>query len=81
MSVIIKVTYISFPDLDNCYTDATLPNAVENAHDVLGMMLTEMEQDGRKLPSAAPVNALKAPEGVSIVLIEVDTDKYREAVQ
>lgn len=72
---------VSFPDLENVFTDAdTLTDAVNNAHDVLGDMLSEMETDGDKIPTASKPEAIQLPEGASLVLIEVDTDSFSEAV-
>lgn len=72
---------VSFPDLENVFTDAdTLTGAVSNSHDVLRTMLREMEQDGDKIPTASKPDAIQLPEGASLVLIEVDTDTFSEAV-
>ncbi|KGA98117.1 antitoxin HicB [Alkalihalobacillus alcalophilus ATCC 27647 = CGMCC 1.3604] len=72
---------VSFPDLENVFTDGeSLSHAVSMAEDVLALMLTDYEDDGKQLPPASPVTALKAPEGASLVLIEVNTDEYRKAV-
>ena len=66
---------VSFPDLENVFTDAeTLSGAVNNAHDVLGDMLAEMEQDGDKIPTSSKPEDIQLPEGASLVLIEVDTE-------
>lgn len=40
-----NVYYVNFPDVDGCFTDgATLTEAMENAGDVLNLMLWTMEQ-------------------------------------
>ena len=66
---------VSFPDLDNVYTDAeTLVGAVQNAEDVLATMLEEMEHDGDTIPAPSKAEDLKLPVNASLVLIEVNTD-------
>lgn len=71
---------VSFPDIENCFTDAeTLVDAVQNAHDVLGLMMTDYEDEGNVPPASKPED-IKLPTGSSLVLIEIDTDEYREAV-
>jgi len=47
-----KNTYlVSFPDLEGCYTDGvTLVKALDNARDVLNLMLWDMEEQGTKIP-------------------------------
>lgn len=72
---------VSFPDLENCYTQGdTLSEAVVMAEDVLGLLLSVEEEEGKLLPKASPAKDLKLPEGASLVLIEVNTDDFREAV-
>lgn len=72
---------VSFPDLENVFTDAdTLPEAVEQAEDVLSLMLTEYEDKGKVIPPASSVTAVKHTEGANLVLIEADTDEYRNVV-
>lgn len=71
---------INFPDLENVFTDGeTLADAVEMAEDCLGMMLIDYEDDGNVIPPS-PAKAIEVPEGASLVLIQVDTDNFREAV-
>lgn len=71
---------VTFPDLDNVFTDgSTLKEAVEMAEDVLGLMLGYAEDQGETLPTASKAGDILVPEGVSLVLITVDTDKYKES--
>ena len=45
--------YVNFPDMENCFTDGkNIPEAIENAEDVLSLMLCQMEDDGAEIPSA-----------------------------
>lgn len=72
---------VSFPDLENVFTDGqTLPHAIEMAQDVLGTMLAFNEDEGIHFNPPSPSKAIEVPEGASLVLIEVNTDTYREAV-
>lgn len=71
---------VTFPDLENVFTDGeTLPHAIEMAEDCLGLMLTDYEDEGNVIPPS-PAKTIEVPEGASLVLIEVDTDNFREAV-
>ncbi|WP_318243477.1 type II toxin-antitoxin system HicB family antitoxin [Fictibacillus norfolkensis] len=73
---------VSFPDIDNCFTDAdTLTGAVEYAQDVLGLMLSEMEKDGEVIPVPSKSDTIKVPEGASLVMIQIDTDNFREGAK
>lgn len=72
---------VSFPDLENVFTDAeTLNDAVINAQDVLRTMLREMEKDGEDIPTPSKADGIPLPDEASLVLIEVDTGNYREAI-
>lgn len=69
---------VAFPDLENCFTQGDdLKEAIEMAEDVLALMLTVMEDDGEVIPAPTLAKDIVVPEGASLVLIEVDTDKYR----
>ncbi|WP_407708550.1 type II toxin-antitoxin system HicB family antitoxin [Bacillus altitudinis] len=73
---------ISFPDLENVFSDAeTMQDAVQNAHDVLGSMLSVMEEDGDEIPQPSPADKLKeqVKEGGSLILVEVETEHYTQA--
>lgn len=71
---------VTFPDIENCYTDSdTLSGAVANAEDVLGLMMTDYEEEGN-IPPASKPGDIQLNEGASLVLIEINTDEYREAV-
>jgi antitoxin HicB len=75
------VFVVSFPDLENCFTDGeTLPEAVEMAEDALGSLLSVMEDDGDHIPAPSKAEDIELPDGASLVLITVDTDDYREPV-
>lgn len=71
---------IVFPDVKNCYTDADdLSEAMENANDVLCMMLYNMERNGVEIPAASDIMDLQKnlEEGQFVTLISCDTLVYR----
>lgn len=75
---------VDFPDITDhsdygCFTDGnTIVEAMDNAKDVLNLVLWTMEEDGVEIPKATPPQNMKAPEGGFISLIQADTLKYRE---
>lgn len=72
---------IRFPDIKNCFTDADdLTSAMQNADDVLCLMLYEMEQAGETIPAASTVPAVQeqTEDGEFVSLIACDTIEYRK---
>ena len=72
---------INFPDVPNCFTEAdSLPEAMENANDVLCMMLYNMERLGQEIPYPSSIEAIQ--QHVSgdefMTLIACDTMVYRK---
>ena len=68
---------VEFPDLENVFTYAeTLPQAVQYAEEVLGLMLTSNEADGIPFNPPSPADKIRLPGEASLVLIEVDTDTF-----
>ncbi|WP_336638212.1 hypothetical protein [Lysinibacillus fusiformis] len=59
-----------------------MSNAVIYAEDALGNLLSVLEEKGKTIPTPSALDQLKAKlgEGASLVLVEVDTDNYKEAV-
>jgi antitoxin HicB len=51
---------------------------LEMAHDVLGLMLTDYEDKG-EIPTPSLAKDIELSEGASLVLIEVNTDDFRES--
>lgn len=69
---------VNFPDLDGCYTDGrTLGEAIEMAEDVLGGWLLLSEKQGEAVPDPSAPDAIAVPDGASLILITVDTDKFK----
>jgi antitoxin HicB len=50
------------------------------AQDALGLMLSGEEIDGIQIPKASSAKDIELSEGASLVLIEVNSDDFREAV-
>lgn len=77
-----KVYYVTFPDIENCFTDGTtLPDALENASDVLNLMLWTMEHEGESIPQASPMNAVKKTKDDDVItLVAADTVAYQEVI-
>lgn len=70
---------ISFPDLDNCYTSAeTLEEGMENALDVLTLMLYDREESGEAIPQASSIGSVKHNGNEFVTLIRCDTIEYRK---
>lgn len=72
---------IRFPDIKNCFTDADdLTTVMQNANDVLCLMLYEMEQAGNTIPAASTVPTVQeqTEDGEFVSLIACDTIEYRK---
>jgi antitoxin HicB len=70
---------VSFPDIENCFTDGeSLVDAVGMAEDALGALLSVMEDNGEPIPAPSKAKEIELPEGASLVLITVNTDEFRD---
>ena len=72
---------IIFPDVENCFTEGdSLTEAMDNAKDVLCMMLYDLERNGREIPAASGVMEMqqRAGENEFVTLISCDTIEYRK---
>ncbi len=72
---------ILFPDVKNCFTEGdNLTEAMENANDVLCMMLYDLERNGKEIPVASSVASIQAniDNGEFVSLISCDTIEYRK---
>ncbi|MDC7781846.1 type II toxin-antitoxin system HicB family antitoxin [Priestia megaterium] len=76
-----SVFSVEFPDVPNCFTDGKiLKEAIENAEDALGLLLSVLEDDGKDIPAPSPAKDIQVPEGANLILIDVETDNFKEAV-
>ena len=69
---------VRFPNLPGCYASGEeIAHAVTMAQDALCLWLYDMEQDGKKIPSASPPNSIVTEEDEFTSVIAVDTETYR----
>ena len=74
--------YVNFPDMENVFTDGeTLLEALENAEDVLPLMLCQMEDDNTAIPKASDIKSIILKDNEFSSLIFADTAKYRNIYQ
>ncbi len=72
-----KIYYVNFPDITNCFTDGeNLREALDNAEDVLNLMLVNAEEKGEKIPQPCDIETITLNQGEIIALIEADTNLY-----
>ncbi|WP_294159784.1 type II toxin-antitoxin system HicB family antitoxin [uncultured Selenomonas sp.] len=76
------VYYVTFPDAANWFTDgSTVEEAMENATDVLNLMLLHLEEEHREdeIPVPSRINDLhKASADDIVTLVAADTEAYAE---
>lgn len=71
--------YVHFPDIENCFTDGdTLEEAIENANDVLPLMLSTFEDDNDPIPAPTPIDEVAVEKGEFASLVYADTIEYRK---
>mgnify|MGYP002623380115 CR=1 FL=1 len=71
--------YVDFPDMANCFTDGqTLREALDNAEDVLNLMLLNAETQSLKIPEASPIDSIQLGTGEIAALVKADTDLYSQ---
>ena len=74
-----KVYYVDFPDMSNCFTDGmTLREALDNAEDVLNLMLSYKEEQGEAMPQSSDLNSIKLGSGEIVALVKTDTASYSQ---
>ncbi len=70
-----------FPDIEGTHTDgATIEEALDNAEDVLNLMLMTLEDEGMEIKKPTTVSELEIPQGSSVSLVRADTLAYRRKV-
>ncbi len=70
-----------FPDIEGTHADgATIEEALDNAEDVLNLMLMTMEDEHMKINPPTPVAKLEIPDHSTIALVRADTLAYRRRV-
>ena len=70
-----KVGYsINFPDVDCCFTQSkNIAEGIENAEDVLMMMLADLERNQKPIPKPTPIKQIKTDELSFATMILCDT--------
>lgn len=77
-----NVYYVNFPDMDGCFTDgATLAEAMENAEDVLNLMIWSMEHEKQVIPTPTPLQQVPVPEHGFVNLVVADTVAYQDVIE
>ena len=72
---------VSFPDVEGARTDGTtMEEALENADDVLNLMLLTMEEKHMNIKPPTPIVSLDVPKGSTVALVRADTLAYSKKV-
>lgn len=72
---------VSFSDVEGARTDgATMEEALENAEDVLNLMLLTMEEKHMDIKPPTPIASLDVPKGSTVALVRADTRAYSKKV-
>ena len=75
-----KTYYVTFPDFENCYTDGdTMAEAIENADDVLNLMLYDMNEED--VPKATDIANVPLPKAGFVNYVMADTVAYQEVIE
>lgn len=70
--------WISFPDFPECLTEGDdLSQAYNMASDALGLCISDMIKEERKLPEPSYPDQTDLPENAYIVVIQFDLDEYQ----
>lgn len=63
---------ITFPDISSAISCAqTTEEAIKNAEEVLGLVLYDMESDGKEIPKASPFEKIKTKINEKAIIIRV----------
>ncbi|MDO5713355.1 MAG: type II toxin-antitoxin system HicB family antitoxin [Tissierellia bacterium] len=76
-----SVYYVDFPDIEDCFTDGkTLEEALDNAKDVLGLILYDREKRGIAIPKASSP-FLKTEDKQFVSLVDVWMPLVRDKIE
>ena len=68
---------VDFPDLDECYTcGEDLYDGLKMAEDALALMLYDMEQEKKEIPSATRIQDVKHEANDFVTYVSADTAFY-----
>ena len=68
---------VYIPDFDIYTQGDDLSEAIVMARDAIGLMGIDMQDDGKDLPAPTDAKAVKAAEGDTVTLVDVDFVEYR----
>lgn len=70
---------VNFPDLESCYTNGEdMKDAFINAEDVLNLILWNMEESKKDIPTPSSPKAVSYDENSFVSLVSADTLTYRK---
>ena len=71
--------FISFPDLENCFTQGeNITEGIDMATDVLSLTLWHMKEENLEIPAPSPLAKISVEYGAFVTLISADTIAYRK---
>ncbi len=70
---------VDFPDINGCFTcGKDLQEAIFMAEDALSLMLCHLEEQGKEIPAATPINKISCDENAFASYVRADTTEYRQ---
>ncbi len=75
-----KFIVVFIPDFNINTQGKDIPDSIEMARDAIGLIGTDMEDDGEVLPDASSLDDVRtnAPSNSIVSLVDVDFDEYRK---
>ena len=75
-----KFIVVFIPDFNINTQGTDIPDSIEMARDAIGLIGTDMEDDGEVLPDASSLDDVRtnAPSNSIVSLVDVDFDEYRK---
>ena len=75
-----KCIVVFIPDFNINTQGNDIPDSIEMARDAIGLIGTDMEDDGEVLPDASSLDDVRtnAPSNSIVSLVDVDFDEYRK---
>lgn len=75
-----KFIVVFIPDFNINTQGNDIPDSIEMARDAIGLIGTDMEDDGEVLPDASSLDDVRtnAPSNSIVSLVDVDFDEYRK---
>lgn len=70
--------YVKIPDMDIATQGNSIENAIDMARDAICLTAVDMQEDGKQLPLASELSAIKSDEeGAIITLVDADVAAYK----